>query len=161
MPDIDAKLMKIDKELHGVSNHITSVSERMQELSFRAQRMYRAKKKGKGNKDDEFSDDLRTTRKFVRGIIAKVSEVRPRIKSVARQIKVEAAGSPHADSVGRASKRLEKQLMGLFESAHIVYQYCVDSGDRNEAWFMAKELEPLTEGGTSMSTQESEEGAPE
>jgi hypothetical protein len=43
------------------------------------------------------------------------------------------------------SQKLKKQLISLFDNAHLVYQYCTEPGDKTEAWYMSKDCENLAE----------------
>jgi hypothetical protein len=140
-------LKQAEGRLLQISDKVTTMSAKLEDIVFRAQRIAAAKKNGGHSTDTMFLYDLQAFRRELRTFSHDIGSLPSSIASIERTAAFEEAAMKFASSVWRVSDRLSKALGALHTQAALAHGHIRESDARVEAWFILQELEQMAEKG--------------
>ncbi|MFC1679520.1 hypothetical protein ACFL2T_04855 [Elusimicrobiota bacterium] len=141
-----AKFLNIKREMDTAANHARNLQTSLEDLAYRAKRVFRAQKTGKPVYDRTFADDLAAVRKMTRSFVQIASSIQPRARSAMRAV---GASVPESDRrmLEASARKLKKCAQEATESARSVSHYCLSPSDKSTATYVITDLERLHVGG--------------
>jgi len=130
-----------------VTDKVTTLSAKLEDLTFRAQRIATAKKNGAKSNDSMFTYDLQNFRRDLRTFSHEVASLPSAIGSIERGAVFDEGAVKFASSVWRVCDRLNKALAALHNQALMAHSHIRESDARIEAWYVVQEIEQMAEKG--------------
>jgi hypothetical protein len=136
-------LKQMESSLSLVSDHISVLSSKLEDLLFRAQRIAAAIKKQAASPDSMFGYDLQNFRRDVRNFGTEIGGLSSGFSSLERGGFFEEDAIAPAQAAWRLSDRVHKSLMSLYDKAVVAHQHIRSAEHKVEAWYMVQEIEAL------------------
>ena len=134
-----------ENRLSLAADHVHSLSCRLEDLLFRAQRVAHALKRNAPSHDRMFGEDLNALRRDVRAFNNELEEILRVLTGLARPGPYKEEYSRHAQTVNNRSHLLVNAVAALHEQALLAHQHIRQADHRSEAWYLTQEAERLVE----------------
>lgn len=135
-----------------VSDHVSALHGKLEDLLFRAQRIAAAEKNGTKNNDSMFSSDLQHFRNDIRTFSHEIGGLGNVVGGIERQAEYNEAAVKPAQSLMRICERLAKSLKALADLASLAHQHIREANCKTEAWFLFQEVEQMAQKAQSLPT---------
>lgn len=145
-------LKQVEGRLMTVTDKITTLSAKLEDLTFRAQRIASCKKNGTKSTDTMFTYDLQVFRRDLRTFSHDVGSLPGAVGSIEREAAYNETAVKFASSVWRVCDRLSKALGSLHTQACLAHSHIRESDARIEAWYIVQEIEQMAEKGKVLPT---------
>ena len=136
-------LRQSESALSIISDRVSVLSSRLEDLLFRAQRIAHALKKGQKVQDMMFGYDLQNYRRDLRLFANELGALGPALGRIERIACFSEEDFQWAQAVMRLSERLHKAVAALREQALLAHQHIRSSEHKVEAWYLVQEVEAL------------------
>lgn len=143
-------IKQTESRLLTISEKITNLGAKLEEIVFRAQRIAAAKKKGDKSTDTMFSYDLQGFRRDLRSFSHDIGSLPAALGSIERNASFDETAIKFAASIMRVAERLSKGLGALHDQALLAHSHIRESDSKVEAWFIIQELEQMADKGKSL-----------
>lgn len=138
-------LKQLEGRLAVAGDRAATLKSKLEDLTFRAQRIASAVKNNLPNHDTMYGYDLQHFRRDVRAYGLELTALPPALSSLERTAAPDQDAPRFAASVMRQCTRVAQLLKGLQDLALLAHQHIRAADHKTEAWMMAKEVEELAQ----------------
>lgn len=140
-------LKQTEGRLMLVTDKVSGLSSKLEDLVFRAMRIASVKKNGGKSTDTMFTYDLQVFRRDLRAFSADIGSLPSAIGSIERTASYDEACVKFASSCWRTCDRLSKALGSLHNQALLAHSHIRESDAKIEAFYIVQEIEQMAEKG--------------
>ncbi|MDX6767993.1 MAG: hypothetical protein SF051_00560 [Elusimicrobiota bacterium] len=138
-------LKQMEGTLSVTGDRATALKGKIEELMFRAQRISAAAKNNMPSTDTMFGYDLQHVRRDVRAFSQELTSLPTIMGSIERTATYDEKAVKFATGVMRMCTRLSQIMKSLLDCANIAHQHIRANDQKIEAWYMAQEVEELSQ----------------
>lgn len=143
------ELMSALKQAEGkislVGDKVSQMIAKLEDLTFRAQKIASCKKNKTTSMDTMFSYDMAFFRRDVRNFSLEVVTLPAVLSSIERDASPIPGAEKFAQSLMRLAGRLHKAVSTLHSQALMTHQHISDSDLRIQAWYICQDIEEMTQ----------------
>ncbi|MFA6002439.1 MAG: hypothetical protein WC881_00060 [Elusimicrobiota bacterium] len=136
-------LKQAESKLSLMSDRVSVLQSKLEDLLFRAQRIAKAIKSNLTVSDNMFGMDLQNFRRDVRAFSNEVAAVPIAFGTMERSATYDESAVSRAQAVWRMADRLHKSLAALSDQALLAHQHIRQAEYKVEAWYLAQEAEQM------------------
>lgn len=143
------ELMNALKQAEGkvslVGDKVAQMTAKLEDLTFRAQKISSCKKNKTTSMDTMFGYDMAHFRREVRSFSLEIVTLPAMLGAIERDCSPIPGAEKFAQSLMRLAGRLHKSVSSLHSQALMTHQHISDSDLRIEAWYICQDVEEMTQ----------------